>query len=75
MNRLYVGSEVGQLRRVLLNRPERALTHLTPSNCHELLFDDVLAVFFGGRGRALSKTTFLPSVPYGIFQSTALHRV
>ncbi len=48
MNKLYVGSEVGQLRRVLLNRPERALTHLTPSNCQELLFDDVLAVEAAG---------------------------
>jgi len=48
MSRLYVGSEVGQLRRVLLNRPERALTHLTPSNCQELLFDDVLAVEAAG---------------------------
>ncbi|USD61229.1 arginine deiminase [Vibrio sp. SCSIO 43140] len=44
MNKLYVGSEVGQLRRVLIHRPRRALTHLTPSNCHQLLFDDVLAV-------------------------------
>lgn len=49
MNRLYVGSEVGQLKRVLLNRPERALTHLTPSNCQELLFDDVLAVEAAGQ--------------------------
>lgn len=48
MSKLYVGSEVGQLRRVLLNRPECALTHLTPSNCHELLFDDVLAVEAAG---------------------------
>ncbi|WP_117236114.1 arginine deiminase [Vibrio maerlii] len=48
MTQLYVGSEVGQLRRVLLHRPERALTHLTPSNCHELLFDDVLAVEAAG---------------------------
>ncbi|WP_229603677.1 arginine deiminase [Vibrio parahaemolyticus] len=48
MSKMYVGSEVGQLRRVLLNRPERALTHLTPSNCHELLFDDVLAVEAAG---------------------------
>ena len=48
MSKLYVGSDVGQLRRVLLNRPERALTHLTPSNCHELLFDDVLAVEAAG---------------------------
>lgn len=49
MSKLYVGSEVGHLRRVLLNRPERALTHLTPSNCHELLFDDVLAVEDAGK--------------------------
>lgn len=49
MSKLYVGSEVGQLRRVLLNRPERALSHLTPSNCHELLFDDVLAVEEAGQ--------------------------
>ncbi|MBA5762121.1 arginine deiminase [Vibrio sp. 404] len=48
MSKLYVGSEVGQLKRVLLHRPERALTHLTPSNCHELLFDDVLAVEAAG---------------------------
>ena len=48
MSSLYVGSEVGQLRRVLLNRPERALTHLTPSNCQDLLFDDVLAVEAAG---------------------------
>ncbi len=44
MSKLYVGSEIGQLRRVLIHRPRRALTHLTPSNCHDLLFDDVLAV-------------------------------
>ncbi|EGU41698.1 arginine deiminase [Vibrio ichthyoenteri ATCC 700023] len=49
MSKLYVGSEVGQLKRVLLNRPERALSHLTPSNCHELLFDDVLAVEEAGK--------------------------
>lgn len=48
-NELLVGSEIGQLRRVLLSRPERAITHLTPSNCQELLFDDVLAVEEAGR--------------------------
>ncbi len=42
MSRFYVGSEVGQLRRVLLHRPELSLRRLTPSNCQELLFDDVL---------------------------------
>ncbi|WP_086981978.1 arginine deiminase [Vibrio aphrogenes] len=49
MSNLYVGSEIGQLRRVLVHRPRRALTHLTPSNCHDLLFDDVLAVEDAGK--------------------------
>ncbi|MBE1277777.1 arginine deiminase [Enterovibrio baiacu] len=44
MSQLYVGSEVGKLKRVMLHRPERALNHLTPSNYKDLLFDDVLAV-------------------------------
>ncbi|WP_058120239.1 arginine deiminase [Photobacterium kishitanii] len=44
MSNFYVGSEIGQLRRVLIHRPERALNNLTPSNCQELLFDDVLSV-------------------------------
>lgn len=57
MTKFHVGSEVGQLRRVLLHRPERALTHLTPSNCHELLFDDVLAVDRAGEEHdAFAKT-------------------
>ena len=42
--RLFVGSEVGTLRRVLLHRPGRELTRLTPANREELLFDDVLWV-------------------------------
>ncbi|PJC85918.1 arginine deiminase [Vibrio sp. HA2012] len=49
MSKLYVGSEVGQLRRVLVHRPERSLTHLTPSNCQDLLFDDVLSVEEAGK--------------------------
>jgi len=44
MTRCYVGSEVGALRRVLLHRPDLELRRLTPSNCDELLFDDVLWV-------------------------------
>ena len=39
-----VHSEVGKLRRVLVDRPGAALTRLTPGNCHELLFDDVIWV-------------------------------
>ncbi len=39
-----VHSEVGTLRKVLVHRPELSLQRLTPSNCAELLFDDVLWV-------------------------------
>jgi arginine deiminase len=39
-----VHSEVGRLRRVLVHRPGTALARLTPSNCRELLFDDVIWV-------------------------------
>ena len=49
MSKLYVGSEIGQLRRVLIHRPRRALCHLTPSNCHDLLFDDVLDIERAGK--------------------------
>ncbi|HUA74060.1 MAG TPA: arginine deiminase [Solirubrobacteraceae bacterium] len=42
--RLYVGSEVGRLRRVMLHRPDLELARLTPENKDELLFDDVLWV-------------------------------
>jgi arginine deiminase len=39
-----VHSEVGKLRKVLVCPPGLAHTRLTPSNCDELLFDDVLWV-------------------------------
>ncbi len=39
---LGVDSEVGQLRSAIVHRPGLELTRLTPSNCSELLFDDVL---------------------------------
>jgi arginine deiminase len=39
--RLYVGSEVGTLRRVVLHRPDLELKRLTPRNKDDLLFDDV----------------------------------
>jgi arginine deiminase len=41
---LHVDSEVGRLRRVMLHRPGLELQRLTPANCNELLFDDVLWV-------------------------------
>ena len=40
----HVDSEVGRLRRVMLHRPGLELQRLTPANCAELLFDDVLWV-------------------------------
>ena len=39
-----LNSEVGRLRRVLVCRPGLAQQRLTPANCRELLFDDVLWV-------------------------------
>ena len=44
MSELHVASEVGRLRRVLLHRPDLELRRLTPSNCEDLLFDDILWV-------------------------------
>ena len=37
-------SEVGVLRTVLVHRPDLAHERLSPTNCHELLFDDVIWV-------------------------------
>jgi arginine deiminase len=42
--KLGVHSEVGQLRKVMVCAPGRAHQRLTPSNCDDLLFDDVLWV-------------------------------
>ncbi len=39
---LHVDSEVGQLKQVMLHEPGLELDRLTPQNCEELLFDDVM---------------------------------
>ena len=39
---LGVASEVGTLHTVMVHRPDLAHERLSPSNCHELLFDDVI---------------------------------
>src|SRR5262245_39415419 len=39
-----VHSEVGKLRKVMVCRPGLAHLRLTPDNCHDLLFDDVIWV-------------------------------
>jgi arginine deiminase len=41
---LGVHSEVGRLRKVLVCAPGLAHERLTPANCNELLFDDVMWV-------------------------------
>jgi arginine deiminase len=43
-SRLGVHSETGKLRQVIVCRPGLAHRRLTPSNCEELLFDDVFWV-------------------------------
>lgn len=42
MKKLYINSEVGKLKTVLLHRPDLSIKRLTPSNCESLLFDGVL---------------------------------
>ena len=41
---LGANSEVGTLRTVMVHRPDLAHARLSPTNCHELLFDDVIWV-------------------------------
>ena len=44
MSKFGVHSEVGKLRTVMVCRPGLAHQRLTPGNCHDLLFDDVIWV-------------------------------
>src|SRR3974377_1560966 len=44
MRNFGVHSEVGKLRTVMVCRPGLAHQRLTPGNCHDLLFDDVIWV-------------------------------
>ncbi len=42
MSEFGVHSEIGRLRKVIVHRPGLEMRRLTPSNCQELLFDDVI---------------------------------
>lgn len=44
MGQFDVTSEIGVLRKVLLHEPDLELARLTPSNVHELLFDEIMWV-------------------------------
>ena len=39
---MRIESEIAPLKKVILHRPDISLQRLTPSNCKDLLFDDVL---------------------------------
>jgi len=39
---MEINSEIGKLRKVILHRPDLSIDRLTPQNCHQYLFDDVL---------------------------------
>lgn len=39
---MNIVSEITPLKKVMLHRPDISLSRLTPLNCHEFLFDDVL---------------------------------
>ena len=41
MKGIYVTSEIGKLKKVLLHRPGKELLNLTPDSLSELLFDDI----------------------------------
>ena len=51
-----VYSEVGKLRQVLVCAPGLAHARLTPANCDELLFDDVLWIEKPNKTTWISKT-------------------
>ncbi|OSQ36750.1 arginine deiminase [Thalassospira mesophila] len=44
MTKFSVQSECGALRQVIVHRPDLSLRRLTPANCKDLLFDDILWV-------------------------------
>ena len=48
MSRLYVGSEIGKLKRVILHRPELSLQRLTPRNMRGELWDWMVDVNLHG---------------------------
>ena len=41
MEPIYITSEIGRLKTVLLHRPGEELENLTPDTLHDLLFDDI----------------------------------
>ena len=42
MSRIHVASEIGQLKRVIVHRPDEGIARITPKDAAELLFDDIV---------------------------------
>ena len=42
MNQIEVSSEIGQLKRVIVHRPDEGIARISPRRAEELLFDDIV---------------------------------
>ncbi len=43
-SRIYVDSEIGKLKKVIVHRPDEGIARITPKRAEELLFDDIVHV-------------------------------
>jgi arginine deiminase len=41
-SRIYVDSEIGKLKKVIVHRPDEGIARITPKKAEELLFDDIV---------------------------------
>jgi Arginine deiminase len=41
-SRIYVDSEIGKLKKVIIHRPDEGIARITPKRAEELLFDDIV---------------------------------
>ena len=41
-SRIYVDSEIGRLKKVIVHRPDEGIARITPKRAGELLFDDIV---------------------------------
>jgi arginine deiminase len=41
-SRIYIDSEIGRLKKVIVHRPDEGIARLTPKRAEELLFDDIV---------------------------------
>ncbi len=41
-SRIYVDSEIGKLKKVIVHRPDEGIARITPKRAEELLFDDIV---------------------------------